>query len=171
MYQPQAHPIDRFLSFAARPSLCDRLGGEPAIGAVVDDFISNVASDPKINARFANANIAHLNQLPVEPICAGAGGPCVYSGHDTQTAHRGMDVRDDEFDALVGDLVKSLEKFKVPDQERGELLALLGPAKRSTPVSSEGFASHFAWLAARSLQSRSRRPMARQPARRPGLSF
>ncbi|HEX4597829.1 MAG TPA: hypothetical protein VH278_08595 [Burkholderiaceae bacterium] len=46
---------------AARPSLYDRLGGKPAITAVVDDFISNVASDPKINARFANANIAHLN--------------------------------------------------------------------------------------------------------------
>ncbi|HEY4037955.1 MAG TPA: group 1 truncated hemoglobin [Burkholderiaceae bacterium] len=116
-------------SMPARPSLYDRLGGKPAITAVVDDFISNVASDPKINARFANANIAHLKQLLVEQICAGAGGPCAYSGRDMETAHRGMNIRDEEFDALVGDLVKSLDKFKVPNQEKGELLALLGPAK------------------------------------------
>jgi hemoglobin len=116
-------------SMAAQPSLYDRLGGKSAITAVVDDFISNVAVDPKINGRFANANIPHLKQLLVEQICAGAGGPCTYSGRDMETAHRGMNIRDDEFNALVGDLVKSLDKFKVPDQEKGELLALLGPAK------------------------------------------
>jgi len=116
-------------STPSRPSLYDRLGGKPAISAVVDDFISNVASDPKINGRFASANIPHLKQMLVEQICAGAGGPCVYSGRDMETAHRGMNIRDDEFNALVGDLVKSLDKFKVPDQEKVELLALLGPAK------------------------------------------
>ncbi len=110
-------------------SLYDRLGGKPAITAVVDDFISNVAADAKINGRFANANIPHLKQLLVEQICAGAGGPCAYSGRDMETAHRGMNIRDEEFNALVGDLVKSLDKFKVPDREKGELLALLGPAK------------------------------------------
>ena len=113
----------------AKPSLYDRLGGKPAITAVVDDFVSNVAADPRINGRFANANVPHLKQLLVEQICAGAGGPCVYSGRDMETAHRGMNIRDEEFSALVGDLVKSLDKFKVPEREKGELLALLGPAK------------------------------------------
>ena len=110
-------------------SLYDRLGGKPAITAVVDDFIANVAADSKINGRFANANIAHLKQKLVEQICAGSGGPCVYSGKDMASAHHGMNIRDDEFNALVGDLVKSLDKFKVPEREKGELLALLGPAK------------------------------------------
>jgi hemoglobin len=116
-------------STMAQSTLYDRLGGKPAITAVVDDFISNVAADPKINGRFANANIAHLKQLLVEQICAGSGGPCVYSGRDMEAAHRGMNIRGEEFDTLVGDLVKSLDKFKVPDREKGELLALLGPAK------------------------------------------
>ena len=116
-------------STMTQQSLYDRLGGKPAITAVVDDFISNVATDPKINGRFTNANIPHLKQLLVEQICAGAGGPCIYSGRDMEAAHRGMNIRDEEFNALVGDLVKSLDKFKVPDREKGELLALLGPAK------------------------------------------
>ena len=33
--------------------LYDRLGGKPAITAVVDDFIGNVAGDARINQRFA----------------------------------------------------------------------------------------------------------------------
>ncbi len=116
-------------STMTQSTLYDRLGGKPAITAVVDDFISNVAADSKINGRFAAANIPHLKQLLVEQICAGAGGPCVYSGRDMEAAHRGMNIRGEEFDALVADLVKSLDKFKVPDREKDELLALLGPAK------------------------------------------
>jgi hemoglobin len=113
----------------SQPSLYDRLGGKPAITAVVDDFIANVAADEKINARFAIADIAHLKMLLVEQICAGTGGPCAYSGRDMATAHRGMNIREEEFDALVGDLVKTLDRFKVPAREKGELLAVLGPAK------------------------------------------
>src|SRR5205823_2528521 len=33
--------------------------------------------------------------------------------------------------ALVEDLVKSLDKFKVPEKEKGELLGILGPMKPS----------------------------------------
>jgi hemoglobin len=44
-------------------------------------------------------------------------------------AHRGMKITDAEFNALVEDLVKSLDKFKVPAQEKGELLAALGSMK------------------------------------------
>jgi hemoglobin len=116
-------------SSMAQRSLYERLGGKPAITAVVDDFISNVAADPKINGRFAGAGIPRLKQLLVEQICAGAGGPCAYSGRDMEAAHRGMGIREDEFDALVGDLVKSLDKYQVPDHEKNELLALLGPSK------------------------------------------
>jgi hemoglobin len=41
-----------------------------------------------------------------------------------------MGVANSHFDALVGDLVKSLDKFKVPAKEQKELLALLGPMRK-----------------------------------------
>jgi hemoglobin len=110
-------------------SLYDRLGGKPAITAVVDDFIGNVASDSRINGRFANANIPRLKQMLVEQICAASGGPCTYTGRDMVSAHKGMNIKDGEFGALVGDLVKSLDKFKVPEKEKGELLGALGGMK------------------------------------------
>jgi hemoglobin len=109
--------------------LYDRLGGKPAITAVVDDFIGNVAGDARINTRFAKTDIPHLKAMLVDQICAGTGGPCKYAGRDMATAHEGMNIRSEEFDALVEDLVKSLDKFKVPAREKGELLGVLGPMK------------------------------------------
>jgi hemoglobin len=110
-------------------SLYQRLGGQSAIVAVVDDFVGNVAADARINKRFASTNIPHLKKMLVEQICAGTGGPCKYTGLDMKTAHRDMNITDAEFNALVEDLVKSLDKFKVPAREKGELLGVLGPMK------------------------------------------
>jgi hemoglobin len=113
----------------ADQSLYHRLGGKEAITAVVDDFIGNVAADARINKRFANANIPRLKTLLVEQICAASGGPCTYTGRDMTTAHTGMNIQSAEFDALVEDLVKSLDTFKVPEREKGELLGALGGMK------------------------------------------
>lgn len=46
-----------------------------------------------------------------------------------KAAHRGLGVRNRDFDALVQDLVKSLNKFNVGPREQQELLALLGPMR------------------------------------------
>jgi len=114
---------------APSQSLYQRLGGQSAVVAVVDDFVGNVAADARINKRFASTNIPRLKQMLVEQICAGTGGPCKYTGLDMKTAHRDMNITEAEFNALVEDLVKSLDKFKVPAKEKGELLGILGPMK------------------------------------------
>jgi hemoglobin len=110
-------------------SLYDRLGGKGAITAVVDDFVGNVAADKRINAYFAKADIPRLKRNLVDQICQATGGPCVYTGKDMKTAHKGMGIADADFNALVEDLVKTLNKFNVPAKEQGELLGILGPLK------------------------------------------
>lgn len=111
------------------PSLYERLGGQPAITAVVDDFVANVAADKRINGQFANTNIPRLKMLLVEQICAGTGGPCQYSGRDMKSTHARLKISEADFNALVEDLTRTLDKFKVPAKERGELMAILGPMK------------------------------------------
>ena len=108
-------------------TLYDRLGGQEAIVAVVDEFVANVAADTRINRYFASTDIPAFKVLLVEQICAGTGGPCQYTGRDMKTTHEGMGISGAEFNALVEDLVNALNKFNVPDQEQGELLAILGP--------------------------------------------
>ncbi len=110
-------------------SLYERLGGKPAITAVVDDFVARVAADSRINGKFATADIPRLKMLLVEQICQASGGPCTYSGRSMKATHAGMDVSSADFDALVSDLIATLNKFKVPEREKSELLGALGPMK------------------------------------------
>lgn len=110
-------------------SLYERLGGQAAIVAVVDEFVANVAADDRINSFFGGTDIDRLKTLLVEQICAGTGGGCTYTGRDMKTTHAGMGITDEHFNALVEDLVASLNKFNVPAQEQNDLLAILGPMK------------------------------------------
>ena len=116
--------------YGQQKSLYQRLGGKPAITAVVDDFVGNVARDNRINKFFGSTDIPRLKRLLVQQICAGSGGPCQYEGRSMREAHRGLGVRNQDFDALVNDLVRSLNKFRVPAREQQELLALLGPMRK-----------------------------------------
>jgi hemoglobin len=111
-------------------SLYERLGGYPAISAVVDDFIHNVAADRRINGFFAHTDIPTFRQKLIDFICVGTGGPCYYGGKDMKTTHAGMGIRSRHFNALVQDLGKTLVKFNVPKREQGELVAILGPMKK-----------------------------------------
>jgi hemoglobin len=107
-------------------SLYERLGGLGAIEAVVKDFVAVVAADARINSFFVNTEIPRLEQMLVEQICAATGGPCTYTGKDMVTVHTGMKITDAQFDALVEDLVISLDRFRVGATEQGELLGALG---------------------------------------------
>ena len=110
-------------------SLYTRLGGKPAITAVVNEFVDRVAADKRINMRFLNTDIPHLRELLVEFVCTATGGPEKYTGRDMHASHGGMQLVDEEFNALVEDLSGALDKFKVPEREKGELLGALGPLK------------------------------------------
>jgi hemoglobin len=109
--------------------LYQRLGGKDAISQVVHRFLARVAADARINARFASTDLTRLETLLVEQICEAAGGPCHYSGRDMKATHLGMQIRGEEFDALVEDLQATLAELRVPAAEQGELLSVLGPMK------------------------------------------
>jgi hemoglobin len=110
-------------------SLYERLGGLDAITAVVDDFVARCAGDSRINGKFARTDVPRLKKMLVDQVCQATGGPCTYSGRDMKETHLGMGVTAGEFDALVEDLVTTLNQFNVPKPEQDELLGLLGPMR------------------------------------------
>jgi len=118
----------------ADDALYKSLGGKKAITAVVNDFVGRCASDSRINS-FFKATAADPKRLAkfkgnlVDQICQAAGGPCKYKGKDMKTAHAGMGIASADFDALVEDLVASLDKLKVKPADKQALLGVLGPMK------------------------------------------
>jgi len=119
----------------ADDTLYKSLGGKKAIVAVVDDFVGRVAADDRINSFFKataadTQRLAKFKKNLVDQICEASGGPCKYKGKDMKTAHAGMGIASGDFDALVQDLVASLDKFMVKEGDKQALLGVLGPMKK-----------------------------------------
>jgi hemoglobin len=110
-------------------SLFERLGGSGAIQAVVEDFSARCAQDARIKAKFALTDMPRLRSMLLDQVTEATGGPAMYTGRDMRTAHVDMSVTTGEFNALVEDLVATLNTFGVGKTEQNELLGILGPLK------------------------------------------
>lgn len=117
------------LAETAGKPLYDRLGGKEALNAVVAELWSVVAADARINGRFAHTKPEAFAGQLVDFLCQASGGPCQYHGKDMKAAHTGMKLSESDFNALAEDTASVLDKFKVPAQEKGEVLGMLGSLK------------------------------------------
>ena len=119
-------------------SLYERLGGVYAIAAVVDHFSDQlvekhtIEQNPQINDWNTNdsaSRLAGLKFLRTLWVCAVAGGPFEYTGKSLDDAHFKFHLKPDEFDAVAAVLVGSLDQFRVPEREKGEVLAAFAAHK------------------------------------------
>lgn len=114
-------------------SLYTRLGGYDAIAAVVDDFFGRLITDPQFATRFFTGHSADsfkkVRQLTVDLTCEVTGGPCYYTGRDMKTTHAGLGITENDWDASVKHFVATLDKFKVPQKEKSEMLNIISGLK------------------------------------------
>jgi len=117
---------------APQKSLYVRLGGYDALAAVTDDFIGRLATDKTLARFFAGHSkdsLSKIRQLVVDQLCAATGGPCVYIGRDMKTAHQGMGITEADWNTAAGHLTATLDKFKVPEREKAEVLGAITSLK------------------------------------------
>ena len=112
---------------AAEKKLFDRLGGKPAIEAVMGEFVKRLASDPRVKFRFANSDVPKLTADLVDFVCVATGGGCTYNGREMGILHASMHVSKAEWDATVEALVGALDALKVPAAEKAEVLSAISP--------------------------------------------
>lgn len=116
-----------------KKSLYERLGGYDALAAVTDDFIGRLAADKQL-ARFlvglSDDSKKKLRQHVLNLLCQTTGGPCIYTGRDMRTSHKGLGITESDWESSVKDLNATLDKFKVPQAERGEVLAAVSGLKK-----------------------------------------
>jgi hemoglobin len=118
---------------AQEKSLYQRVGGYDALAAVVDDFVGRLVTDKQFERFFVGHSVdskKRIRQHILDQFCAATGGPCVYTGRDMKTSHMGLGITEAEWDAAAKHLVASLDKFKVPEKEKGELLAFVVSLKK-----------------------------------------
>lgn len=106
-------------------SLYQALGGQPGITRIVEGMLLNVARDPRIVQHFRNVDPERLKSKLVEKFCVEAGGPCTYTGDTMAEAHKGQQISPAEFNALVENLMASMDSQGVPTPVQNRLLARL----------------------------------------------
>jgi hemoglobin len=129
------------------PSLYERLGGVFAISAVVDRFSDALIDNPKIgrgspNPQLNDWSTNSLDRLPGLKfmrtlwVCEVAGGPFKFmatrpgsSPLGLEEAHRTLRISPEEFDEVAAELARTLDHFKVPEREKGEVLAAFAAHK------------------------------------------
>lgn len=117
---------------AQEKSLYERVGGYNALAAVVDDFIGRLVSDKQFEKFFmghSDDSKKRIRQHILDQFCVATGGPCVYTGREMKTSHAGLGITNRDWDAAAKHLVASLDKFKVPEKEKGEILTFVTSLK------------------------------------------
>ena len=129
------------------PSLYERLGGAFAIAAVIDHFSDAVVRNPIAGQTSENAALREwstndLDRLPGLKfmrtlwVCDVAGGPQQYAATKPgrtplglEEAHHELKISPAQFDEVAAELARSLDFFKVPEREKGEVLAAFAAHK------------------------------------------
>jgi hemoglobin len=107
-------------------TLYERLGGAGGIARIVDDLMAAHLENPAVQTRFANiGDLEHAKQMAREFFCAGTGGPEPYTGKDMLAAHKGMNISEQEYLAVMDDIVGAMTLNAVDDTTKNEVIAIL----------------------------------------------
>jgi len=109
-------------------SLYQRIGGRTKIEGIINDVMANHLRNPVVAPRFANLDPERFERAKAHAtdfFCVGSGGPESYKGRDMRTTHAGMNISEQEFVAVLDDILAALDKNLVGPQERQEVLAIL----------------------------------------------
>lgn len=103
-------------------SLYEKLGGEEAISAVVENFYKRVLADDTVNGFFANTDMDKQRRHQSSFISFALGGPKQYSGKSMEKAHEGMNLQPAHFNAIATHLAAALADFNVPQEQIDEVI-------------------------------------------------
>ena len=107
-------------------SLYERLGGAQGMPRLVDDVVAAHLSNPVVKTRFeAVKDLPRLKQLAVEFFSAGSGGAVAYTGRDMLSTHRGMNISEQEYLAVMDDIVGAMTKNGIGEDAKNEVVAIL----------------------------------------------
>jgi len=107
-------------------TLYQRLGESAGIARLVDDVIAAHLANPLVKARFENVqDLERLKKMAAEFFCAGAGGAQAYTGKDMLTAHKGMNISEQEYLAVMDDIVGAMGKNGLDDGTKNEVVGIL----------------------------------------------
>ena len=111
-------------------TLYERLGGTEGITKIAIELVDLHLANTKIATRFGASDVDALKNAAATFFIAGSCGPDVYKGKDMLSAHKGMNIDDEEFNAVLDDALEAMDKNNVGQREKEEVLYILYSMKK-----------------------------------------
>jgi hemoglobin len=140
---PGEKPVDPYVqsnaNAGATPLKDDNLlkafHGKEGLVRITSDLVDRNLADPRIKDIFATADIVRLKRTLSEQFCYLLAGPaseggCDYTGKDMSASHKDQGITPRDFNALVENLQRAMDKEGVPFAAQNKLLAKLAPMSR-----------------------------------------
>ena len=89
-------------------TLYERLGGEDAIAAVVDEFYDRVMADGQVAGYFDDVDMQKQRAHQAQFISSVTGGPVEYAGGEMKAVHAEMGITPSDFQAIATHLDDAL---------------------------------------------------------------
>jgi hemoglobin len=124
-------------NFADAQTDYERVGGGPAVKAVVDRFYELILTDDQLVGFFEGADLTSLKRHQVLLISQVLGGPVNYDGRDLREAHAHLDISLDDYLNVVSHLVQAMVEARVPPaiiERVGETLEATRPDVVTSPA-------------------------------------
>lgn len=112
-------------------TLYEKLGGQPAIEQVVDDFYQRVLADNTINQFFAHTDMEKQRRHQTAFISYALGGSNQYTGRSMEKAHTGLNLQPEHFDAIAKHLGEALAVHDVPQEDINRVLERVSTLKEA----------------------------------------
>lgn len=110
-------------------TLLQQLGGREAVEMVVAAFYERVLADPLLKPYFRGVQMSRLYKNQADFFCAALGQPDAYKGRDMRSLHAGMNIGDEEFDAVAVHLQDALAECGVDRPKIDTVVSLIAPLR------------------------------------------
>lgn len=111
-------------------SLYERVGGLPAVKALVTGSLKRILHDDRVNSYFKGFDLQPLSEHFIQLACVATGGPCKYEGRPMKEVHEGLHITNAAFDAVLEDINFTMRDLKVPQEESDEIMALFNSQRK-----------------------------------------
>jgi hemoglobin len=117
-----SEPVSSTDDAGERPSLYERVGGEPAIEGMVVEFYVKVMADPELIPFFKDTQVERLHRMQREFFSAALDGPINYTGRPLHSVHANRGIKPKHMKRFVAHMLDTLEGFDISEDERRDII-------------------------------------------------
>ena len=107
----------------------ERIGGGPAVSAVVDALYARLTVDPDVGHYFEDISLPEQKRHMILMLTKVLGGPDTYDGRELDVAHQPLGISDPDYDRVGETLMGILGEVGVPDDIQGRVAEVLGAVR------------------------------------------